>query len=203
MKDSKEILHSYVSEMIGAERHIVGAIDSQLKDDRVVKFVEAREILERVSHVLHSHLGVLEAVLDRSGKERAAKLKQAATALTGAAAGLYDKIRRSDPASRNLRDDYTALNLAAVSYSMLHTTALAHKDQEIADLALRHLRDLTPLIMDLSGVIPLVVAMELVIEDKSIDASVGAEAARNTSMAWRPGQEVELEEVELEEKEVF
>ena len=185
MRDRQTILSSYVSEMLGAERHIVGAIDSQLKDERVQKFIDARDLLQRVSQVLHGHLESLERLLESSGKEKGSALKRAATTLTGAAAGLYDKVRRSDPASRNLRDDYTALNLAAVSYSMLHTTALAHKDQELADLSLNHLRDLTPLIMRLSEVIPLIVAMELVIEDKSVDPSVGEMAAKNTSMAWR------------------
>jgi hypothetical protein len=193
MKERKDILHSYISEMLGAERHIAGAIDSQLRDERVQKFIEAREILQRISQVLHDHMNTMEGVLDRSGKERASTLKRAATTLSGAAAGLYDKVRRTDPASRDLRDDYTALNLAAVSYSMLHTTALAHKEPEIADLSLRHLRDLTPLIMRLSQIIPLIVAMELVVENKAVDPSVGAEAARNTAMAWTP-EKVEIHE---------
>jgi hypothetical protein len=195
MKDKQDILHSYVSEMLGAERHIAGAIDSQLKDQRVEKFIDAREILEKISRTLHSHLNTLEQTLDKGGKERASALKRAATTLSGAAAGLYDKVRRTDPASRDLRDDYTALNLAAVSYSMLHTTALAHKDSAIADLALNHLRNLTPLIMELSQVIPLVVAMELVVENKSIDPSVGGEAARNIKMAWTPQEDILQEEI--------
>jgi hypothetical protein len=197
MKDKHDTLQTYVSEMLGAERHITGAIDRQLKDDRVMKFLEAREVLERTSQVLHAHLGVLEKAYERIGKERGSAIKKAATTVTGAAAGLYDKVRRSDPASRDLRDDYAALNLAAVSYSMLHTTALALREREIAEIALRHLRDLTPLIMKLAEVIPLVVAMELVIEDKTADSSVGAEASRNTVRAWMP-EEIELhEEAEL------
>jgi hypothetical protein len=40
-----------------------------------------------------------------------------------------------------LRDDYTALNLAAIGYHMLHTTGMGLQNQATADLALRHLKD--------------------------------------------------------------
>ena len=45
-----------------------------------------------------------------------------------------------------LRDDYTALSLAAISHTMLHTTGLALQNQPLADLAQRYLKDITPII---------------------------------------------------------
>ena len=89
-----------------------------------------------------------------------ATAKAAVATALGAFAGLYDKVRK-DPVSRMLRDDYTALNMASFSYTMLHTTALAFHDEPVASLALKHLQDLTPLIMHLNEVVPHVVVKEL------------------------------------------
>jgi hypothetical protein len=49
---------------------------------------------------------------------------------------------RTDPVSKNLHDDHTALNLAASGYTMLHTTGQA-------------LMDYTPLLVEINEVIPI------------------------------------------------
>ena len=67
---------------------------------------------------------------------------------------------------------------------MLHTTALGLKNQEVADLALRNLKGLTPILVDLSKVVCTVVADELDDEDKVYTASVGVQAVRDTQEAW-------------------
>lgn len=64
-------------------------------------------------------------------------------------AGVVDEIR-DETVSRMVRDDLAALNFAAACYQMLHTTALAMHDKPLADLALKHLEDFAPLIMDLA-----------------------------------------------------
>ena len=46
---------------------------------------------------------------------------------------MIDKIR-AEELSKDLRDDYTALNLSAISYVMLITTSLACGDRETAEL---------------------------------------------------------------------
>jgi hypothetical protein len=60
-----------------------------------------------------------------------------------------------------LRDDYAAFSLAAISYSMLHTTATALGDSRVASLAERHLRDHADAIMRINDVMPGVVTREL------------------------------------------
>jgi hypothetical protein len=98
---------------------------------------------------------------------------------------MYDKIR-SEKVSKMLRDDYTALNLAAVGYSMLHTTGLAVQDHATAALALRHLKDYTSIIMELNAIIPSVVVAELKDNDVVIVESSVQQAIQNTQDAWKP-----------------
>lgn len=188
----QDILQDYVSDMLGLEKHIDGVIARQATDDRMQAYDQAHDLIMRISSTLKKHRAILEKALDSVGGESSKTvLKRVAASVTGMAANLYDKARPTDPVSRNLRDNYTALNMAAVSYTMLHTTALALKERSIADLAVRHLEDLTPLIMELSEVIPDVVARELASEDKAIDPSVGREALGNTRKAWMKGVEKE------------
>ena len=100
-------------------------------------------------------------------------------------------IRRGLVEGGVVRDDLTALNFAVACYQMLHTTALAMHDQPLADLALRHIKDFTPEIMDLSEVLPSVVLCDLEREKKiSADESVAEEARKNTREAWMQGASV-------------
>ena len=72
----------------------------------------------------------------------------------------------------------------AISYGMLHTAALALDEVEIATLAQMHLTDLTPLIVELSEIIPFVLATELADEGKIEDATVAQQAAALYHQAW-------------------
>ncbi|HEX2224040.1 MAG TPA: hypothetical protein VHN15_07525, partial [Thermoanaerobaculia bacterium] len=55
-----------------------------------------------------------------------------------------------------------------------------------AQLALGNLKELTPLLVELSQFIPKVVLKELAFEGYSIETTVGEQASRNTHEAWQP-----------------
>jgi hypothetical protein len=111
-------------------------------------------------------------------------LKKTASAVIGTLAGVYGTWLREDPVSRSLRDDYTALSLAAISYTMLHTTARGLGDTRVAEMALRHLCDLTPLIVDLSKSIPVVLTEELTAEGRILYPEEARKALEETHRAW-------------------
>lgn len=184
MHDSHENLRPFVADMAAVEKHILEAVERQLGDDDTKKFPEVLRLLQRVESTLRRNVQALENQLQSfPGGSVAGAVKETVTGVLGVFAGLYDKVRR-EPVSRNLRDDYTALNLAAVSCTMLHTSALALHHQPTADLALRNLRELAPLIMELNEVIPQVVVRELTEEGKAYDASLAQRAVRATQEAW-------------------
>lgn len=84
-----------------------------------------------------------------------------------------------------LRDDYSALHLITMSNTLLHTAALAFDAQEVADTALQHLKDLAPLVITISDLLPELIAQELHYQNPSIDPTVGQKALRNAKQAWR------------------
>ena len=77
----------------------------------------------------------------------------------------------------------TTLSLAAVSYTMLNTTGHALNDPATAQIAARHLRQITPLITGVSRIMPLVVARELG-EEHQVDVAAGPQSVRETQQAW-------------------
>ena len=105
---------------------------------------------------------------------------------TGTVASAIGK-SRSTEVSKGLRDDYVALSQIAISYTMLHSTALGMRDTALAQAAETNLNDITPLIVELSRVMPTIVVNELSADGLDVDTSVGSQATSNTQKAWTAG----------------
>jgi len=185
MKDRNVILHKYASDMLGIEKHFLDVLRYQVSDTRIKDYKEAHALVIRIQDMLKDHLRLLESYIEKLGVETTTTtLKKAATKVTGVTAGLYNLMRREDSVTRNMRDNYTALNMTAISYTMLHSTALALDDGELAGLTLKNLKELTPLVVETSRAIPAVVIEELSVEGKALDTMVIQKAIENTQEAW-------------------
>ena len=183
MDDKMETLRGYVNDMLAVERDLHQAFRRH-KDDKTTKtYPQTAAALQQIEDRIDVHVASLERQLQRLGTAES-PVKAAVGAVLGAVAGVYGKIR-DDRVSRMLRDDYTALNFATICYEMLHTTALALREKQTADLALAHLKDFTPLIVELSDEMPRLLIRELTDEGKTpADANAAEQAARNTREAW-------------------
>ena len=184
MKDNREALRPYLADMVAVEKHILEAVERQRNDDDIKQFPDALQLIGRIESVLQSHVQSLESHLQGySGGGAAGAVKGAVTGVLGAIAGIYDKVRK-DPASRALRDDYTALSLASISNGMLHTTALGLSQGTVAELAQRHLQEINGLIMELGLVIPRIVLKELSFEGYPIETGLAERAVQTVRDSW-------------------
>jgi len=187
-KERMDTLQKYVSDMIAVEEHIASAIRRQVNDENLTNHASrAGQIINKMAELTDRHTEDLKRHLEAIGGDKAKGIKEVATAAMGTLAGLYDKVR-NEAVSKMLRDDYTALNLATVSYTMLHTTGLAFNDQATASLALRHLQDYTGVIMEINELIPSVVVTDLRDNGALIEESLLQLAISNTQEAWRHHQ---------------
>ena len=185
MKDNREALRPYVADMVGVEKHILEAVERQRNDDDIKELPDALRLVGRVESVLQNHVQALNAHLQGySGGGAAGAVKQAVTGVLGAIAGVYDKVRK-DTASRALRDDYTALSLASVSYGMLHATALGLSQGTVAELAKSHLEEIYSLIMEIGLALPRIVLKELALEGYSVETGAADQAVKNLEETWR------------------
>jgi hypothetical protein len=184
MSERMNAIQKHVSEMLGVERHILRAVERQREEEVVRRNERANSIIIETERKLRKHVDRLETFAERVDGKGLSTIKEAVSGFLGAVAGMYDKIRDHE-LSRILRDDYTALSLAAMSYTMLHTFSLAVKEEELASLALEHLKDITPILVEISQVLPEVLVAEIAEEhDFPVDASIGTSAVRNTHEAW-------------------
>jgi ferritin-like metal-binding protein YciE len=181
-KDPREAINSYISDMLSLEHHIKKALDGQVAD--LKDYPQATAELERMHSTVEFHISALEGVLNARGGKAGDTLKKVGSAILGLGAAAVDMVR-NEGAPKDLRDDYTAFNLANIGYLMLHTTSLSLGDSEVAALAQRHFSDYARMVMDLQNIIPGVVVQFLQAEGLPANASVLSQVSTTIDEAWR------------------
>jgi len=89
--------------------------------------------------------------------------------------------------AKALRDDYTAYSLLAISYTMLHTTAMALEDPTTKAFAEQGLRTYASLVQDVSDIMPEAVVQDLKDNDDHPlqDANVVQECREAVQRIWQ------------------
>ncbi len=146
--------------MIGLERDITNAIKLQAEDENVMKFVELKPILDEIVQASDARIELLKQLSDQEDGSFGAVVKEGITAVAGTLAGIYGKMREH-PVSRIVRDDIIVLDLASVSYGMLLTLGLAIGHEQCTAIASRGVKETPPFIMELTKLLPMIVAKEL------------------------------------------
>lgn len=175
--DITETLVRSLTELRALERYTLEALDLQRHEEDLEDHRSAGELIFDTTGVLREHVERLDTQIAVLGASREA-LRAAASSMAGAFLGFLSK-SRSHETAKMLRDDYTLLSLASIGYLMLHTTAVALRRADVADLALRHHRELAPLVRDIGEMLP-----HLVLRDLSLDfGGLNRTAAEATLMA--------------------
>jgi hypothetical protein len=182
--NERHSLQAYVSDLLALIKHIEVPIDRQLTIDDSANYADAIAIVRDIKNVTATQRAALEAELQRLGGSPAAGFKSAWSAFLGAGAAAVGSVRKT-MVSKNLRDDYTALGLASISYTMLHATALGLGDESVAALAQRNLEAITPIIVRISKAIPAVVLQELRDDGESVRVSAAEVSTERTHQAWQ------------------
>jgi ferritin-like metal-binding protein YciE len=171
----------YVGDMAALESHIEEALDRQLeevKDDST-----ALAAVQGFHDMVKRHRDTLLALQEETGSTPGNPIKAAGAALLGKAAGVIDQIR-TEGISKSLRDDYTAFSLAAISYSMLYTTAMGLGNQRVATLAEGHLSDYAQAIERINEIMPTVVERELAKDGHQTNPGAVAATREIVPRAW-------------------
>ncbi len=179
---SRTTLADWLSDMVSLESHIEEAIDRQLgqvKDDPI-----ASEALRAFHRTVKRQRDALKAIQEHYGGTAGSPIKEAGSALLGKAAGVLNMLR-TEGNSKALRDDYTAFNLAAIGYTMLHTTATALGDPNLARVAEQHLRGHAAMIQRINHLIEDVVITELVKDGHTVAQGAADTTRRMVDQAWK------------------
>ncbi|MFO7848019.1 MAG: hypothetical protein R6V27_15745 [Balneolaceae bacterium] len=183
-KENQKSLSTYTSDLHALERHFMNAVKKQKMSDKVTG-EKAVDLLNELDKMASSHVQKLETELEQMGVEVKSRIKSSLASFTGSVAGMIESVR-NDALSKMLRDDYTALSMITIGYTMLHTHALSVGNQKLAELSKSHLEDCTILITEISKVVPVVTSYEISSDTKRAE-EIGSKALENTQAAWKPG----------------
>jgi ferritin-like metal-binding protein YciE len=181
LEKHQQTVADYVGDMVALESHIEEALDRQLtetKDDP-----EAHAAVQRFHDMVKAHRDSLKALQDEVGSTAGNPIIAAGSTLLGKAAGVINLVR-TEGISKALRDDYAAFSLAAISYSMLHTTALGLGNRQVAEVAERYLTDFAGAIERINEVTPGVVARELAKDGHQLDPGAAKATNAMVAKAW-------------------
>lgn len=167
-----EVVSQYVSDMRVLEAHIQEALEKQVGQTKDQP--DINRAIQQYADTTKRHVERLDQHLTTLGNQDTIvdKAKGGVSALFGIAAGMVDAVR-THPASKNLRDDYTAGSLAVIGYVMLRTTALACNDRTTAQLAETQMGETIEMLQWIARTIPEVVVRELE-EERDIQLQPGA-----------------------------
>jgi ferritin-like metal-binding protein YciE len=188
-ENERHSVQTYVSDMLALERHIAQPLQRQLDMPDSTKYSGALAVISQIKGLTDSHVTALQQCLEQLGGHEASPVKSAWSSLLGAGAAAIDSVRKTK-VSKNLRDDYTALSLASISYTMLYTTATGLGDTLVADLAQRHLADYARLVMQINQIIPDVVLQELRDDGESVALGVDETIRKTTNDVWKSQSDV-------------
>jgi ferritin-like metal-binding protein YciE len=180
-----QTIADYVGDMVALESHIEEALDRQrteTEDDP-----EAQAAVQRFHDLVKQHRDTLTALQEQVGTTAGNPIIEAGSTLLGKAAGVVDLVR-TEGISKSLRDDYAAFSLAAISYSMLHTTALGLGNSQVAALAERHLSDYAGAIERINELMPGVVARELAKDGHQTNPGAVAATRQVVPSAWHAAE---------------
>src|SRR3954447_14176656 len=179
---SQKTIADYVGDVVALEGHIEAALDRQLSMGKDETF---SKIIQQYHDSVRDSRDRAKAFQEVVGSTAGNPVIEKGADLLGAIAGMIDKIR-AEGLSKNLRDDYTAFNMAAISYTMLHTTAMALGDTQTEQFAATGLRTYARLVQDINQHIATVVVDELKKDDHTIvDTATAEECRKAVDKIWK------------------
>ncbi|MEA2724291.1 MAG: hypothetical protein QOH59_2062 [Gemmatimonadales bacterium] len=181
-RDKNEAINSYITDMLALEDHIEKALRGQLED--LQNYPDVIRELKQIHHTVEHHISDLRNLSERRAAGGPADvIKRAGSAVLGLGAAAIDLVRR-EGLPKNLRDDYTAFNLASIGYVMLYTTGLALDDREVAALAQQHFTDYAEAVTRLHNIVPAAVIRFLKEDGLPVREDVLPEISRTIEEVW-------------------
>ncbi len=182
--NEKHSLQTYVSDLLALEEHIGKPLDAQIAADSTKQYAQALTVIESIKTVNESHQAALKQCLATLGGHEAGPIKSAWSSLLGGAAAAIGASRKTK-VTKWLRDDYTALSLATMSYTLLHATAVGLGDSATAATAKQGLADYARCVMQINQVIAEVVLGELRDDGETVQTGAAETIRQATNEVWK------------------
>ncbi|HYF15095.1 MAG TPA: hypothetical protein VD971_08510 [Phycisphaerales bacterium] len=184
-KHTTDVLRGYIQDLLAVHRHTAEAMKRHADDDALDTVPGAADLVRETVSMLENHLHDLQTLLGVTGGQGpVGQVKEAVTAVTGFITGIYGQAR-TDTAPRMLRDDATSIHFIQVCTGMLHTTALAFKDDATARVTSEMIKHHAPIAVRFGEIVPHAVQADLAKDYAVVDANAADRAVRVLQEAWQ------------------
>jgi ferritin-like metal-binding protein YciE len=183
-ENERHSLSAYVSDLLALEQHIAQPLGGQAGSDVFAAYPGALRVVNQIKGLNDAHIAALKSQLEVLGGNAAAPVKSAWSGLLGGAATLINGVRKTK-VTKGLRDDYTALSLATMSYTLLHSTAVGLGDTATAAIARQGLADYARAVMQINQVIPETVLGELTEDGETVATGAAETIRQQTNEIWK------------------
>jgi len=181
-----DVIIDWVGDIVAIESHIEEALDRQL--DLKPGSTDVAAAIQHFHDTVRDSKKRAVAYQESIGETAGAGVIQKGAEILGKAAGLIDKVRKDTP-TKALRDDYVAFNLAAVSYTLLHTTAMALADTKTEEFAAQGLKTYATLIGKVNNVLPRAAVDDLIAnkEVEVVNPDIADACRKTIDEIWKEG----------------
>lgn len=180
--NSRKYIAKYVEDLHSLVTHGLQPISHQVNEARSRDHGDAAQFIADLQRTLQEHERSLSARMHALGTSPTTGVQDAAAAIAGVVAGIYNQVR-TEAVSKSVRDDYTFLGHCSISWLMLMATARSLGDHETEELAEQGYRDCARLSMGIDRLMPTLVFEELK-QDGFAAQNVADWAQRIVSEAW-------------------
>ena len=185
-EDTRKYIAKYVEDLHSLVGHGLQPVSHQVHEAADRDHPDAARLIVDIQQTLREHERLLEQRMEALGTSPTTGVQDAAAAVAGGVAGVYNQVR-TEAVSKSVRDDYTFLSNCSISWMMLLTTARSLGDHDTEELAEQGYRDCARLVMEIDRVMPSLVVEELK-QDKLPAQNVAERAYGIVSDAWSRGQ---------------
>jgi len=183
--DTKDLISKYLADMHSLESHGHSAISRQVSQLKDSQHPQAYALVAEFEQLTERHMSQIEERIKALGGNVSKPVQDAASALTGVVAGVYNSVR-SEEASKSIRDDYTFLSHVGIASMMLYTTARAVGDGVTAQIAQAIYGDSARAAMKIDDIMPRLVIEELRQDNLPITDS-SEDTRKLVHQAWASG----------------
>jgi len=187
MASYKKIINQHLAAQIDIEEHFSAKIQEALEEIREESFVDVKDLLIRIREVLESNYTLLNKAMDKYDEPE--PVQHNGHAGSGTNGAILDQAKslekKRSQVSRILRELYSDLNKITVANTQLYTMGLAFKSEDVAELAMKHLEELAPLVIKVCEIVPEVITRELKMDEPQIDITVAQKALADTRILWK------------------
>jgi hypothetical protein len=180
--NSRKYILKYIEDLHSLVTHGLQPFSHQMGESQMRDHTDVLHAIQGFHATLQQHETMLKQRMQALGGGASAPVQDAASAVAGVVAGLYNQVR-TEAVAKSVRDDYTFISHCAISWLMLLTTSRSLGDHETEELAERGYRDCARMAMDIDRVMPGLVVKEMQ-QDKLPAQDVSAWAQGIVSNAW-------------------